>query len=371
MRNRQICRIPPLAACAIFFALIVNLFFFPRTDFISHASFSPLPSHDGSVVTATSSASWTELFDSVEELAASADVGIIAKLISSETELRHNIVFTRNTIEVLESHYGGLQVGDQIVLVQTGGVYGDQFTPAISEVPLLESDTCYAMYLKQTDPHSIYGQYYLVAGGHQGLVKLPQYPSARSFSQNSFTDHFIGKFVSSRATPIVSSNHVWDTSTIRCHLSDSILINYGVNMYNALGNGVTSWNSTQAPTIVFTEDPYTWDVLVDMYDYGECGWDGLHTAHLSYSENDSEPNTILYSRIEVNEWYKSQYLDELNLWRAIACHEMGHSLGLGHNTNSSETSIMKEWTGGYYNVNGSPKIYSYQPADQITINALY
>ncbi len=120
----------------------------------------------------SSSASWSDSYSSAEEMLAQADVAIVGVLSSSYTEMRGSLVFTRNVMEVVAVYSGDVQVGDTIEVLQTGGTYGDTTTPAFSEVPLLESGQTYALSLTQTEPDEVYGQYYLIMGGPQGLATV-------------------------------------------------------------------------------------------------------------------------------------------------------------------------------------------------------
>lgn len=141
------------------------------------------------------SATWTEYFDSVGEMEAASDIGIVGILSDSNTEVRGNIVFTRNIVEVVEVHSGDVQVGDFVEVLQTGGEHGNKSTPAFSEAPLMEANKQYAMFLKETEPHDEYGQYFLIAGGYLGLAEIPAASSPQAMGETvEFTDYFADNF---------------------------------------------------------------------------------------------------------------------------------------------------------------------------------
>ena len=140
----------------------------------------------------STSVSWTEGYANVSEMEAAADIGIVGILSDSETELRGNIVFTRNTVEVVAVHSGNVRVGDFVEVLQTGGEFGDISTPAFSEAPLMEANKEYAMFLKETEPNEEYGQYYLIAGGYQGLAEIKALSTISNTA--NFTDYFADNF---------------------------------------------------------------------------------------------------------------------------------------------------------------------------------
>lgn len=147
------------------------------------------------VMPSTVSASWSEHFDSVNEMEAAADIGIVGVLSDSKTEVRGSLVFTRNIVEVVAVHSGDVQIGDYVEVLQTGGEHGNMSTPAFSELPLMEVNKEYAMFLKKTPPHEKYGQYYVISGGYQGFVEIPAAEGARTMGNEvEFTDYFSKNF---------------------------------------------------------------------------------------------------------------------------------------------------------------------------------
>lgn len=137
---------------------------------------------------------WSESFSSVREMEAAADLGIVGVLAGSETELRGGVVFTRNTVEVVAVYSGEAEVGDFVEVLQTGGEYGGVSTPALEELPLMEADKEYALFLKETRPHEEYGQYYLIAGGYLGIAEIPAGTSEERDGTVEFTEYFAGNF---------------------------------------------------------------------------------------------------------------------------------------------------------------------------------
>ena len=150
--------------------------------------------HTSPKLSVSSSASWSEHFSSITEMEGDADIGIVGVLTDSRTELRGDMVFTRNVIEVLYVHSGNIQVGDSIEVLQTSGKHGILSTPALSEVPLMEENQTYALFLKETKPHEKYGQYYLIAGGYQGIATVPDTTVRAADSGSTFTDYFSNNF---------------------------------------------------------------------------------------------------------------------------------------------------------------------------------
>ena len=103
-----------------------------------------------------------------------------------------------------------------------------------------------------------------------------------------------------------------------------------------------------------------------MMDYGPTTWNGRTTTHFNTSSG-----VINGAEIRLNENGLEDYVSDTGLWQALTCHEMGHALGLGHNTSSS-SSVMHSATTDYYNYRGSsPKIRTPQTADRNGMNSIY
>lgn len=171
------------------------------------------------------------------------------------------------------------------------------------------------------------------------------------------------------ATPVNPNNYSWNKSSLKCFVNPNISYNYSSSIYTAIGSGITSWNSTDAPSISLSNDNLYWDVIVEMGNMGATGWDGLCNTYFTETSNG---NVTDYAIINLNTAHVGSYASDANLWKAVACHEMGHAHGLSHNTTSGENSIMKTSTKSYYNYSGSsPRLTVPQTADRTTINSIY
>ena len=149
---------------------------------------SNLPAHH-----TVSFATWSDHYSSKEEMAQKSDLIIVGKLVEGIPELRTNLVFTRNQVEVLAVYSGNVQIGDCVEVLQTGGEYEDYYTDPIAEVPLLSAETVYVLFLRQTKPDVRYGQYYLIMGGYQGIStispdELPKFQEQPSLILETFQD---------------------------------------------------------------------------------------------------------------------------------------------------------------------------------------
>lgn len=171
------------------------------------------------------------------------------------------------------------------------------------------------------------------------------------------------------ATPRNEDAFSWNKTSIKCYINPNITYNYGSNISTAIGNGVTSWNSTDAPSVTLSNDYIYWDVIVEMGDFGETGWDGYCYVYWTDTGGIRITDNAI---IHLNTGHVGNYATDANLWKAVSCHEMGHAHGLSHNTTNNENSIMKPQVRAFYNYSGtSPRWTTPQPADETAINNIY
>lgn len=136
-------------------------------------------------ITNSVSATWTDNYDDINELTISSDIIIKGQLVSSNTQLRKDLVFTMNKVKVTEVISGDVAVGDIIDILQTGGTYKNITTQPIEDAPLLEKESSYLLYLSLTDKDKTYGQYYLISGGYQGITKVDKKENVTPATKNN------------------------------------------------------------------------------------------------------------------------------------------------------------------------------------------
>ncbi|MDR0853199.1 MAG: hypothetical protein LBN34_02415 [Clostridiales Family XIII bacterium] len=139
---------------------------------------------DGSQPPSMVHASWIELEGGDSEEAVIENSTFIAKGIveESSTELKGpeggELVFTNNKVRVLELYavnedevsdvQEDLQGEELIIDVQqTGGTYGEFFTPEFTEAPLFEVGSEYLLFLTKTEDG-----YYIPVGGRLGYAEI-------------------------------------------------------------------------------------------------------------------------------------------------------------------------------------------------------
>lgn len=143
----------------------------------------------------STSVSWSDKgYQSAEEMISGSDAAIIGEVTDSYTEVRNNIVFTRQVVKAITVNKGELKEGDCIEVLQTGGTDGGMETAPLSEVPFMEHGKEYALCLRFSQPSEKYGQYYLISGGYQGIAEIV--PSGEE-KDIAFADYFTDAFENS------------------------------------------------------------------------------------------------------------------------------------------------------------------------------
>lgn len=260
---------------------------------------------------ATTEVSWVSCFDSLDDMKADSDIIITGTVVRTETELRHDVVFTRCYIRIDKQEKGTLSAGTVIPVLQTGGTYGNITTPEIADAPLLKVGDSYELYLTATDGLEAYKNYYLISGGFQGALKIENGMKTVLSTENRLFDNEIDVQSTRANTPTFS--YYWNNSSLTVYVDGSI------------------------------RDRYS-----------------------SYTRGGICVNSVM----QINAHYRTKYYKTRGLWQAIACHEFGHTLCLDHNTSSSP-SIMRRVTKQYYNLDGAPKWTTPKSADIVPINLKY
>lgn len=259
---------------------------------------------------ATTEVSWVSCFDSLDDMKADSDIIITGTVVRTETELRHDVVFTRCYVRIDKQEKGTLSAGTVIPVLQTGGTYGNITTPEIADAPLLKVGDSYELYLTATDGLEAYKNYYLISGGFQGALKIENGMKTVLSTENRLFDNEIDVQSTRANTPTFS--YYWNKSPLTVYVDGSI------------------------------RDRYS-----------------------SYTRGGICVNSVM----QINAHYRTKYYKTRGSWQAIACHEFGHTLCLDHNTSSSP-SIMRRVTKQYY-LDGAPKWTTPKSADIVPINLKY
>ena len=348
------------------FVLIILLLVTAFLGASLHLQFYNVANDQDAILETRAYSSWSNTFNSIEEMQQYADIIIEGEVVSQVAELRKDIVFTRSYIKVTKAIQGNVSVHDTICVLQTGGVFGEYVTPEISEAPLLKMENEYRMYLELTDYHEKYGQYYLILGGYQGVFDKN---ANILYINDIFSSELYNTVLSTRTTnSSFNPMYRWDVDILNICVSNDIYSTYGTNIYESICEGIQSWEkaSQSLHTRIDSTQNTNTHVTVDMSDYGITGWDGLTTA--SYY---TDTLICVEADVKLNTYYNYDYINDCGLWQAVTCHEFGHVLGLPHIIDYSQSSIMYPITAYYYDVDGMLKIRTPQSIDIANVNTIY
>ena len=112
-----------------------------------------------------------------------------------------------------------------------------------------------------------------------------------------------------------------------------IAANWAITQYNSTDMVVYRDESDSAP-----------DVWLHDYNYGDTGWVGITRCPTDNSgTGGSHPNRWCRGQLNIYNsyyyWNASGYYDTDYQRRVVTCHEMGHTVGLRHNTVSTNSCI--------------------------------
>jgi len=173
---------------------------------------------------ATTEVSWVSCFDWLDDMKADSDIIITGTVVRTETELRHDVVFTRCYVRIDKQEKGTLSAGTVIPVLQTGGTYGNITTPEIADAPLLKVGDSYELYLTAADDLEAYKNYYLISGGFQGALKIENGMKTVLSTENRLFDNEIDVQSTRANTPTFS--YYWNKSSLTVYVDGSIRDRY-------------------------------------------------------------------------------------------------------------------------------------------------
>ena len=272
-------------------------------------------------------ASWAYVYESVEEMEAAADLIIIGTVIDALPEQRNDMIFTQHQVLVDEVISGDSSIdGTTISVCQTGGSLNGIYTPPVCDMPFLEEGISYRLYLTSVPASEEYASYY-----------LPM-PTMGIMSADG---------VMLAAEDLCYSGY-WNQSTIYVYVENTITDDYSASARSNVAAGVQTWRNIGGSVPQVTLSASVSDVNVWMSNYGNTSWDG-YTYH--YTSNGSSPyhtGVFTSAMIKINDYYWDG--QDVQFLKAVAAHEMGHVMGLGHNNSGS--SLMQFYTSDYYGDDG-------------------
>ncbi len=316
---------------------------------------------------------WEDTYDSLVEAMSASDITIVGTVTSQSVEVRDEVYFTHSYVEAPD--------GEIYDVLQTGAVIGGNEVGVPYDAPLLETGKEYFLSIYQTDYDELYGQYYLISGGSQGYGEFDSETmsvaavseSHRSlFSSFSLSESNINlsdisvasvdasTIVETYSTPGDDPNDfVWD---IWNGDKPKFWVTIGnvrppENTYSAIETGLKAWsNKYSGLTVTKASSNSQSNVAVYFSRLGNTGYVGLTEYESTGETLDKGLNSMkIIEHIDISLNADTTHESTANFWKSIACHEMGHALGLDHHGNWVEQSIMNPDYSSFYD---SWKLYA-------------
>jgi len=125
-------------------------------------------------------------------------------------------------------------------------------------------------------------------------------------------------------------------------------------------DGVNAWNNSVAP--VLYNRAGSANLTLSEVNYTNVSWDGLSDIH-------ANGQYISYATSWLNAYHTQPYVATRQQVQSVAAHELGHDLGLAHNTVGCQ--LMLPYTSDRWSAWGGCRANTPQPDDISGANALY
>ena len=113
------------------------------------------------------SASWRVVYNDFDSFAKASDLILAGRVTGETIDLRHNLVFTLQEVEVLTVYKGGVQEGESVTVSIDGGIMDDVETIPFDEIPLMEIGKEYLLFLEGNDTAK-----YVIPLSYQGIYLI-------------------------------------------------------------------------------------------------------------------------------------------------------------------------------------------------------
>lgn len=255
---------------------------------------------------------WDETFSSIEELDNAASLIIIGTVVNQSSFLHNHFVYTKSIVTVDDSISG--QEDKAVQIIQLGGTANSVSTDFPEELEKLQVSQQYVFFLEGDN------NMYHILGAGQGVFAL----NNQKVTKENYIDYcsplFEEKISSLRTPPTPATGFAFPTGTTFVeyyYASDSGVSSTAKSYFET---GIASWNGLSQLTISKTTNAYNGDILVYLEETGTVNAGTLAITYMMSGKRCIDVYTDHFS--STNYTY----------WRKIGAHEMGHAIGLGHNT---------------------------------------
>lgn len=283
-------------------------------------------------------ATWANTYSSMDTMLNESDAVIVGTVESQTVKQVDELYFTHSFVQD--------QSGNTYEVVQTGAIVNGVEKNVPVDVTLLENGEDYFFALNEKD------NTYYIAGGTQGVGDFDAqtntvsslninnrslYSSMKISNPNNSIDILNIEYpLMTASDPDLDPYYcIWHIEEVTYYIHP-ISSSFEGNIYNDIYRGIESWDGLSSISLSQSNSSTDANVRFLMGDFYTADWVGL-TQYTSYSDYMSQC-VLEEVYIRLNYAYDQQNVFD-KFWQAIACHEMGHALGLTHNS-SSKHNVM-------------------------------
>ena len=255
---------------------------------------------------------WDETFSSITELDKAASLVVVGTVISQSSFLYNRHVYTKSLVTV-ENCISG-QEDKSVQIIQIGGTANNVSTEFPHELGRLQVSQQYVFFLKGTD------NIYHILGAGQGVFAV----NNQMVTKENYIDYcsplFEEKLPSLRTPPTPATGYAFPKGTTFVEYYYAADCGVSSTAKSYFQTGIASWNGLSQLTISQTTNATNGDILIYLEETGTVNTGTLAITYMMSGKRCIDVYTDHFS--------PSNY----TYWRKIGAHEMGHAIGLGHNT---------------------------------------